>query len=236
MKRIIPEVFLNLLRKVRSLWPNAYAVKSYSQEGEDMILQRLFEWKAVGFYVDIGAHHPKRFSNTYIFYQRGWRGINIDALPGTMKVFNKHRPRDINLEIPIGERIEELTYYTFNDPALNGFSVELSTIRNDMERYRIISKKKMTTLPLADVLDRYLPDGQEIDFMTVDVEGWDLKVLKSNDWSKYQPKVVLVEIENTDLSDLENNTIVRFLREKDYLVFAKCVNTWIFYRQPLEGL
>jgi hypothetical protein len=201
-----------------------------------MILQRLFEWKAVGFYVDIGAHHPKRFSNTYIFYQRGWRGINIDALPGTMKVFNKHRPRDINLEIPIGERIEELTYYTFNDPALNGFSVELSTIRNDMERYRIISKKKMTTLPLADVLDRYLPDGQEIDFMTVDVEGWDLKVLKSNDWSKYQPKVVLVEIENTDLSDLENNTIVRFLREKDYLVFAKCVNTWIFYRQPLEGL
>ena len=70
-----------------------------------MILRRIFIGKLTGFYVDIGAHHPKRFSNTYIFYQRGWRGINIDAKPGTKEVFNKLRPRDINLEVPISELV-----------------------------------------------------------------------------------------------------------------------------------
>ena len=221
---------------MRRVWQDEYAVKSYSQEGEDLILHRIFKSKPVGFYVDVGAHHPKRFSNTYIFYSRGWRGINIDALPGSMKVFNKYRPHDINLEIPVSERVEELTYYEFNDPALNGFSEELSNTRNDFAQYQIISTRKMTAFPLADILDEYLPYGQEIDFMTIDVEGWDLKVLKSNNWSKYQPKIVLVEIKNTDLNGMENNPIVRFLKKKGYLAYAKCVNTWIFYRQPFEGL
>lgn len=236
MKRFIPDKFLNLLFKVRNIWRDEYATKSYSQEGEDLILRRIFEKKPVGFYIDIGAHHPKRFSNTHIFHKRGWRGINIDALPGSMAIFKKHRPRDINLEIPVSERIEELTYYEFNEPALNSFSEELSNIRNDSEKYRIISKKKMTALPLADILDKYLPNGQVIDFMTIDVEGWDLKVLKSNDWRKYQPKIVLVEIDDSDLNDMDNDPTVRFLREQGYLVYAKTVKTWIFYRQPLEGL
>jgi len=74
---------------------------SYSQEGEDLILERFFEGMNTGFYVDVGAFHPKRFSNTYIFYKKGWHGINIDARPGSMKLFNFVRPRDINLEIPI---------------------------------------------------------------------------------------------------------------------------------------
>src|SRR5690242_3324544 len=68
-----------------------WAVKSYSQEGEDRILHSIFETVADGFYVDIGAHHPKRFSNTYLFYQRGWRGINVDAMPGSMVRFKRVR-------------------------------------------------------------------------------------------------------------------------------------------------
>ena len=58
---------------------------SFSQEGEDLVLARIFEGKKNGFYVDIGAHHPTRFSNTHYFYRRGWSGINIDAMPGSMK-------------------------------------------------------------------------------------------------------------------------------------------------------
>lgn len=78
--------------------------KSYSQEGEDLILKRFFSNKEKGFYIDIGAHHPKRFSNTYLFYSKGWNGINIDAMPGSMRLFNQIRKRDLNLEVPIAKK------------------------------------------------------------------------------------------------------------------------------------
>ena len=86
---------------------------SYSQECEDLVLKRIFENK-IGFYVVVGAHHPKLFSNTYLFYKKGWKGINIDALPESMKLFNKMRPRDINIEIGVIEVEDELNYYVFN--------------------------------------------------------------------------------------------------------------------------
>ena len=81
--------------------------RSYSQEGEDRILLMPFENCKDGFYV---AHHPTRYSNTYLFYRMGWSGINIDAAPGSMNLFKKKRPRDINLEVAISDREEELTF------------------------------------------------------------------------------------------------------------------------------
>lgn len=88
---------------------------SFSQEGEDMILRKLLDRKTTGFYIDVGAHHPQRFSNTYFFYLKGWSGINIDPIPGRMKLFNQLRNRDINLEIGISESKKSLTYYIFNE-------------------------------------------------------------------------------------------------------------------------
>jgi len=95
---------------------------SFSQEGEDMILQRIFSGKNDGFFVDVGAHHPTRFSNTYLFYLKGWRGINIDAAPGSMTAFRKVRPADINIECPVSDKSDIATFYIFNEPALNTFS------------------------------------------------------------------------------------------------------------------
>lgn len=84
--------------------------------------------------MDVGAHHPKRFSNTHYFYKKGWRGINIDAMPGGMRLFRKIRPKDINLEIAISDKKRVLTYYVFNDHALNGFSKGLPTERDEKGR------------------------------------------------------------------------------------------------------
>src|SRR5690349_18351333 len=84
-------------------WLGLHWRRSYSQEGEDMVLRRVFEHKAHGFYVDVGAHHPMRFSNTYFFYRRGWRGINIDARPGSKREFDRARPRDINVECGVAQ-------------------------------------------------------------------------------------------------------------------------------------
>ncbi len=208
-----------------------YALKSYSQEGEDMILWRLFANRKTGFYVDVGAHHPARFSNTYFFYRRGWYGINIDAMPGSMKGFSTFRPRDINLELAVSETPGTLDYYIFNEPALNGFDAGLSHERDARaDLYKIVETRKLRTNRLEAILDEHLPNGQHIDFMTIDVEGFDLEVLKSNDWTKYRPEVVLVEVLNSSFPDLLTNETNRLLREEGYEIFAKAFNT-VIYRQ-----
>ena len=216
------------LKDMRDKYLNPYAIESYSQEGEDMILRRLFEKQEIGFYIDVGAHHPKRFSNTYFFYKKGWHGINIDAMPDSMKAFNKSRPRDINIEKPISDKKELLTYYAFNEPALNGFSKELSQSRDGLEHYKIIFKKEIETSTLTEVLDNCLIEGNKISFLSIDVEGLDFKVLKSLDFIKYRPQVILIEILENNFSTLVNNNISIFLEKKDYDIFAKTVNTVIF--------
>jgi FkbM family methyltransferase len=228
-KKIIPPIVKNKISKYRKEYLDGYAKKSYSQEGEDMILRRIFEKKEKGFYVDVGAYHPKRFSNTYYFYKKGWKGINIDAMPGSMKNFKKLRPRDINLEFAISNKREKLTYYMFNEPALNGFSEEISRYReNQNNNYKIIAKKVIETKTLKEVLEKFLPTDCDIDFMNIDVEGMDYKVLSSNDWSKYRPNVILVESINTDFQKFENNKIYKFLKKEKYSFFAKTFNTLFF--------
>ncbi|MEX2488545.1 MAG: FkbM family methyltransferase [Pseudomonadales bacterium] len=232
IKKHIPTSIKRLIKRFISCatW-DQWLVRSWSQEGEDQILRRIFEREPAGFYIDIGAHHPKRFSNTYLFYRRGWRGINIDAMPGSMKVFNKVRPRDVNLEIAVGVEEGELDYYVFNEPALNGFSKELSLERHGAaSTYKVKEVIKINLIPLSSILDRYLPKDQIINFMSVDVEGLDLDVLKSNDWVKYRPKFVLSEILESSLHEIEQSEIGQFMNDAGYRLYAKCVNT-VFFKE-----
>jgi FkbM family methyltransferase len=206
-------------------WSN----RSWSQEGEDQILRRIFERQEKGFYVDVGAHHPMRFSNTYLFYKRGWKGINIDAMPGSMESFLTHRPRDLNLELGIAAKEQKLDYYVFNEPALNGFSRQLSENRSNSNTNYIIQEViKVQVLPLSSVLDYHLPRGQHIDFMSVDVEGLDLEVLRSNDWSKYRPSFVLAEVLGSSLHEIGHSETGQLMSSVGYVLYAKCMNTVFF--------
>lgn len=228
LKTILPKKVKEKLIDINNNYLDGYALKSYSQEGEDMILRRLFERQKTGFYVDVGAHHPKRFSNTYFFYKKGWKGINIDAMPNSMKLFNKLRPRDINIEKPISDKKQTLTYYAFNEPALNGFSKKLSEERDGKENYFIEFTKDIETSTLEEILDHNLPHNHQIDFLSIDVEGLDFMVLKSNSFEKYKPKVILIEILNSSLSDIEDSEIAIFLKQVKYSIYAKAMNTVIF--------
>ena len=235
MKKLIPKSIKTALRQLvfYASW-DQWAVRSWAQEGEDQILRRIFDLKKDGFYVDVGAHHPQRFSNTYLFYKRGWRGINIDAMPGSMRLFKKVRPRDINVELGISEQQGKLDYFIFNEPALNGFCQDLSVERSSADSaYRIESVIKVDMLPLQQVLDKYLPAGQAIDFMSIDVEGLDFQVLKSNDWNKYRPTYVLVEILGASLHEIDQSDIGQFMRDAGYVLFAKCMNT-VFFKESLS--
>ena len=201
--------------------------KVYSQEGENKILERIFGDCQSGFYVDIGAHHPFRFSNTYLFYSKGWRGINIDAAPGSMALFDKYRSRDINLEIGVGARSETSTFYVFNEAALNTFDAETANLR-DAHPYHIKSQIKVQIMPLADLLAEYLPDNASIDFMTIDVEGKDMEVLQSNDFYRFRPRMVLVETFGETCESLLEGACAKYMRSVGYAAIAKTVNTTFF--------
>lgn len=213
---------------------DGFKTKIYSQEGEDLILKEFLSDIKNGFYVDIGAHHPIRFSNTYLFYKMGWSGINIDAMPGSMKAFKRKRPRDINLERGISGKKGFLIYYMFDEPALNSFSEGLSKERDRNSEFKIIGKKKIKTYPLSYVLDKYLPKGKVIDFMSIDVEGLDLVVLKSNDWKKFSPRYILIECIEKDIEGIQKEEIYTFLKDKGYTIVGKTYRTLVFKRKNFD--
>lgn len=207
---------------------------SFAQEGEDLLLDRLLEGRQNGFYVDVGAHHPTRFSNTYRLYRRGWRGINIDAAPGSMKAFNRRRPRDINLEIAVGEPGERMLYL-FDDPALNSMDQELSEERDEKTQYRLVGTKEVAVRPLREILAEHVPaDVDSVDLMSVDVEGLDLEVLQSNDWSRFRPSLLLMEILNSGLEDLAAQPEIEYLESQGYVPKSKLFNSVLLIdgRQP----
>lgn len=229
IKKIVPLPVKNKLTWIRNILFDGYATKSYSQEGEDLVLARILgDLKlTTGFFVDIGAHHPTRFSNTYYFYRRGWCGINVDALPGTKEVFKRIRPRDITIECGVGAQQGMLKYFAFNEPALNTFS-EQEARKKNLPPYHIIDTIQIPVVTLKQILDEHLPRGTKIDFMTIDVEGFDHEVISSNDWSLYRPSVILVELLNTNIENLELHHSAQMLRLNNYSAFAKTYNTYFF--------
>ena len=213
-----------------------FGLRSYSQEGEDRVLYSILcklnhgRLENNGFYVDVGAHHPFRFSNTYLYYRLGWRGINIDAMPGSMSLFQKKRPRDINLEIGIGKIKSKLNFYIFNESALNTFDELLAKSRIN-EIWKIVEIVQVPVLRLADVLKEKIPDHQPITFFSIDVEGFDLDVLKSNDWQYFRPKVILTEHLERTMRELMDSELTLYLEDLGYILFSKTVNTCFFVDQ-----
>lgn len=194
-----------------------------------MVLRRFVGDSAKGFYIDIGAHHPSLYSNTNYFYQRGWSGINIDADPTLMEAFSKYRTRDINLAAGVATDSGDLTFYIFNDRALNTFNPELAKERSELEHYHIIEEVKIKVQPLGALLEAHLPKEQSIDFMSVDTESLDFDVLRSNNWGKFRPRYILVEcLEINDLSKIARDPIAIFLTEKNYKPVAKTLYTVLF--------
>jgi FkbM family methyltransferase len=199
----------------------------YSQEGESLILDRYFSSQETGFYVDVGAHHPKRFSNTYALYKRGWRGISIDPTPGVQELFSEVRPADVFLPVAVSSVEQAQDFYMFNEPALNTFSKSLAE-EYRKAGYEVVEVRPIESKRLSTLLDACHVE-QPIDFMSVDVEDHELQVLESNDWGKFRPRLLLVEILNFDLHDPGASPVHSYLSDRGYVLFAKTYNT-VFYR------
>lgn len=203
---------------------------SYSQYSEDLILsdlmsERLLNPEYCGFWVDIGAHDPVRFSNTKIFSDKGWRGINVDAMPEAIVKFNHYRRRDININAGVGPTDGNMPYYMFADHAINTFDKNIADRQSGLREVRSI-----TMMTLEHVLDQYLPEGRHIDFLTIDAEGLDFKILQSNNWEKYRPDYVLVEVYGDNKAEILNSEVVKYMSSVGYAFVAQDLLTTIFKR------
>lgn len=201
---------------------------SYSQNFEDIIVYKLLE-KEKGLYVDVGAHHPTRFSNTYKLYLKGWNGINIDPLPGCKELFDEYRPDDVNLNLGISSSSTSLKYYDFEEPAYNTLSEERAKFCIDSKRSTLKGTYNIDVVGLKTVFEKYL-ERKTIDFMNLDVETYELEVLGSNDWDLYRPRLIAMESivsSGVDINDLKNDVAISYLIERNYRVVAK-VNNAVF--------
>jgi len=201
---------------------------SFSQEGEDRIVLRKFEGVDRGFYVDIGAHHPTRFSNTMALYRRGWSGINIDPNPEAIRLFERTRPRDVNVCVGVSDTSGSLTFHMFDEPAVSTFDTGLADELVRSSSYHLIERRDVQVRRLADILDEYMSAAQTIDLMSVDVEGFDLAVMKSNDWQRFRARCLLVEAREFDLNRPDENAVHAFASSTGYRLIAKTVNTLIY--------
>ena len=230
LRTLVPGPGVHLARRVaQALDPHTNF--SYAQEGEDMLLLRLFNWRTHGFYVDVGAHHPFRFSNTAMLHNLGWRGIKIDADPDLIQEFDRHRPRDKNLAVGVSDAAGRMRLHKFDEPALNTFDEATAASLVSGGIYKELSCREVAVERLETLLEKHLAPGQAIDLLNIDAEGRDMNVLRSNDWTRFRPGIVLVEQRARTMSEALAGDANTFLTAHGYELIAKTVNTLVLRDQ-----
>ena len=201
---------------------NKYFIKktSYAMDGEDLAIDQYIEKKEKGFYVDIGAHHPIHRNNTQLLFNKGWSGINIDVNQFSIDLFNFLRPNDINLLTAISDQEGEITfYYQKKFSQLNTTDKKIAN-ENFQKNFKEQQVKCQT---IHNILTNSKYQEVKIDFLNIDVEGAEMKVLKTLNFEIYDPKVICIEIlgyRELDFKEREsrikNDEIYKYLVDKDY--------------------
>mgnify|MGYP002509467386 CR=1 FL=1 len=198
-----------------------YSFQIYSIDGEEMFLRAFFGEKRDGVYIDVGANHPWRFSNTFWAYSRGWKGINIEPDVRNYELLSGIRSRDVNLNCGVSDVETSMDYYIFEESALNTFCYDEIENKNE-----IIDIRKVPIRRLDAILEEY--DISEIDFMDIDVEGMELEVLKSIDWNKVNISCIIVEQRRMSIFDVVKSSVCRFLSDRGYIPVSKYNRTVIY--------
>lgn len=225
MKIIQPfkKLFTKYDAKVKENINTIFKKESYSQCGEDLLVQYVFNLRGVEkpSYIDIGANDPFSLSNTAIFYIKGCRGINIEANPNLIGKFLKERPDDINLNIGIGTEEGVFDFYIMNDPTMSSFSKLESEKYESTGLFKVIEIKKILSTTIQNILNKYA-NGVFPDFMSLDVEGLDYEVLKTIDYKENAPKVICVEAADYSSTGAgaRRSELIEFLVVNGYIEYA----------------
>lgn len=221
----------------RKFW-NEIMKGSFSQQGEDLIIDHFVDHKKNGFYVDIGAYDPHRFSNTKRFYLKGWQGINIEPNIKNFQKFKRQRLRDTNINMGIGKSTGKLTFYEFVPDTLSTFSKKEadSYLR---QGYSLAGRNNVNVSPLRNILKKYVKK-KKIDFFSIDTEGMEMEVLETNDWTRFKPRVICIEsaLHRSNDKNLKRvSSIEAFLRHESYdKVYENETNSIFVLKKPTKSV
>ena len=209
---------------------------SYAQNFEDVILNRVFKDKKSGFYIDIGAWHPVDHSVTKHFYDQGWSGINVEPSNIYYGLLQKLRPRDLNLNYAVSNDHKVIDYLEIPN---SGASTTIHSVLDIIAKQGLLAKdaikRKVECLTLADICKQHVRE-KEIDFIKIDVEGAELSVIQSADWSAYRPLIIIVESVTPFTNTLNHSDWESLLLKSGY-VFAYFDGLNRFYvRKESESL
>ena len=198
--------------------------KSYAMDNEDTAVLNYFKDKENGFYVDVGCYHPIHRNNTYLLHKKNWNGINIDTSQFSIDLFNHMRPDDLNYNCAISNKNEIISLFYQKELS------QLSTTDKDQAETVFqghIKEKSIQAFTLDEILNRDKFKDVKIDFLDIDVEGTDLKVLEGLSFDKFKPELVCVEIH---AKEIKKSDIYNFLTDKNYELLWSGVFSHIFKR------
>ncbi len=203
---------------------------SYAQNGEDVVLRRAFYGQQEGFWVDIGACDPELDSVTQHFSLLGWRGVNVEPDAALYEKFVAARPRDVNVRAAIAEDSQERHFYPTGTRGHGTLVQEIAEGRAPNESYSVAS------MPLAELIERHASIGQTIDFLKIDVEGFEKAVILSGDWKRHRPRIVVVEAVDAEGAPTHDEWENVLLRADYLLALFDGLNRWYVRAEEPELL
>ncbi len=200
----------------------------FSQYGEDIVIHKLFpKNKKNGTYIDVGAYHPFKYSNTAYLWLLGWSGINVDANHKSIKIFKRVRTADINIfgAVVSSELAENNDTVPIFSPGDNIHAMGTCDATTADER-GYPKAFDVPTLTINNILD--LAPNKKIDFLNIDIEGLDQAVLTEIDFNIFSPKVICIEDYANDVSAALSSTITTKLFSAGYSMKARVGPSSIF--------
>ncbi|VXC91879.1 putative SAM-dependent methyltransferase [Oceanicaulis sp. 350] len=209
--------------------------RSYSQFGEDVFIEgiydRLFKERGIeierGTIVDVGCFRPVVYSNSYRFFRRGWASINIDPSDAAIAAFRRSRPQSINLACAVGPEATTAIFYNFGSRSVYN-TLHAPTAAEVAKRLGADpSKTEVPVIPLRTLLEKHLLEPETFEILSVDAEGYDVEIIKSNDWNQFRPRIVIVERHNFDFC-IEESELCQFMKKAQYVCYAYCNPNLVF--------
>ena len=196
---------------------------SYSYGGIDSLILNIFQNQKKGIYLDIGCGHPIKNNNTYLLNKKGWSGINIDLDDENIDLFNSYRKKDVNIATAVSDKEgEEDLYFYHSKSALNTISKQNA----EFQKAKVSIIRKIKTQTINKIIENSQYKDKKIDFLSIDVEGSELIILKNFDFKKYSPKVIVVEyldlslkkleIKNLNIDNIIKSDIYKLIISKNY--------------------
>ena len=214
---------INFIKELPSYLNRKFKSKkiSYSLTSIDLIVDYIFK-KNNGIYIDVGCNHPVYNNNTYLLSKKGWQGINIDIDKKSVQLFDLFRKKDLNINLAVSSKKTELEYINFHEKS------PINMIKTNQNRnlHSLEKTKKIKSDTLDSIIEKSQFKDKKIDFVSIDVEGHELEVIKGFNLKKYKPSIIVIEfldknlkkieIKNFNLDNIVNSEIYKLMIKNDY--------------------